>query len=120
MIHRDLKPENIVFTDAGHLVVADFGVAHVFDDDPRNDDFIEDEFPLWAEARRRGGDAFPLLTPSCENPHRIRGTSGTAFYSAPEVKAMEPYSYGVDYYSMAVLYHEMITGYVGGALPGLV
>ena len=111
IIHRDLKPENILFDCSGHLVIADFGVAHIFLDEEA-DSFLEDEYPLWAKMKRRGGDYFPLLTASIDNPHTVDGMAGTTYYSAPEVLEGQTYSYGVDYYSMAILYHEMVTGYV--------
>ena len=31
MIHRDLKPHNILIDKNGHLVIADLGLAHMFD-----------------------------------------------------------------------------------------
>ena len=110
IIHRDLKPDNLLISDDGHLIIADFGVAHVFPSE--EDPFMGDEYPLWVEKRYMGGDHFPLLTPSADNPHTITGAAGTLFYVAPEVVEGRPYSYGVDFYSMAMLYHEMVTGYV--------
>ncbi|KAF8151044.1 kinase-like domain-containing protein [Crassisporium funariophilum] len=112
IIHRDLKPENLLFGDDGHLVIADFGVAHVFPLEDGEDPFLEEEYPFWVAKRRLGGDDFPLLTSSVDNPHLTSGIVGTVFYAAPEVREDGVYSYGADYYSMAMLYHEMITGYV--------
>ena len=111
IIHRDLKPDNLLILGDGHLIVADFGVTHVFPPEEEEDPFMEHEYPLWVEKRNMGGDHFPLLTPSVDNPHMITDIAGTLFYAAPEVVKGYPYSYGVDFYSMAMLYHEMVTGY---------
>ncbi|KAF9568078.1 kinase-like protein [Agrocybe pediades] len=122
IVHRDLKPNNLLFGEDRHLVVADFGVAAVFTPEENEEAFLEDEFPLWVESRERDGDDFPFLTPSIDNPHIMMGLYGTSLYAAPEVVEGGDYSYGVDYYSMAVLYHEMVTGYVptryGPTRPG--
>ncbi|KAF8953214.1 kinase-like domain-containing protein [Flammula alnicola] len=122
IIHRDLKPENILFSEDRHLIVADFGVAHVFPADNVEDAFMEEEYPVWEEKKHVGGDEFPLLTPSIDNPHTVKGIAGTVYYGAPEVVEGRLYSYGADYYSMAMLYHEMVTGYVplryGSLKPG--
>uniref|UniRef100_A0A8H8CF56 non-specific serine/threonine protein kinase n=1 Tax=Psilocybe cubensis TaxID=181762 RepID=A0A8H8CF56_PSICU len=122
IIHRDIKPDNILFEETGHLVVADLGVAHVFIEDEEDATFMADEYPLWEEMKFINDDGFPLLTPSIDNPHTIKGVAGTPFYAAPEVLEGRQYSYGVDYYSLAIVYHEMVTGYVpiqcGPCLPG--
>lgn len=73
---------------------------------------MADEYPLWDEMKVLNDDGFPLLAPSIDNPHTIKGVAGTPFYAAPEVLDGQEYSYGVDYYSLAIVYHEMVTGYV--------
>jgi serine/threonine protein kinase len=93
----------------GHLVLADFGMAKVFRH--WEDAMLEEEYPEWNKKKKRGGDTFPILWPA-GNPDTTSMAVGTNVYSAPEVFAHEPYSYGVDFWSMGVIIHEMITGQV--------
>ncbi|TFK34571.1 kinase-like domain-containing protein [Crucibulum laeve] len=95
LIHRDIKPENIFIDDARHIVLADFGVAHLFPDFPHS---TETDLPLL------------FVTPS--NPYRTSGVCGTPIYLPPEVCSGEEYSFGMDYYSMGMVVHELITGTV--------
>lgn len=72
----------------------------------------DDDFAKWEEGKKKGGDDFPFLNASTDNPHVITGEQGTPIYAAPEVFAGGKYSYGVDYYSMGIVYHHMLTGYL--------
>ncbi|PPQ74606.1 hypothetical protein CVT24_004195 [Panaeolus cyanescens] len=145
IIHRDIKPDNLLIGIDGHLVVADLGVAYVFKESssfensfdsycnspisafglPSSDSAVwldDEDYAMWEEGKRMGGDDFPFLNPSTDNPHVITGEHGTPMYAAPEVFSGGKYSYGVDYYSMGMVYHQMITGYLpladGGPAEG--
>lgn len=70
------------------------------------------QFPVWLDARTKGGDNFPLLWVDSHNPLGTRGIAGTFWYTAPEVFRYERYSFGVDYWSVGLIYHELTTGHV--------
>uniref|UniRef100_A0A6I8RXT4 Protein kinase domain-containing protein n=1 Tax=Xenopus tropicalis TaxID=8364 RepID=A0A6I8RXT4_XENTR len=70
IVHRDLKPENIMRDSAGHMRIADFGLA------------VEGMF----------------------EGQRIKSCAGTRDYMAPE-----EYETSVDYWSLGVIIHEMLT-----------
>lgn len=110
-MHRDIKPDNIFLDDSGHLILADLGLAEniaIYE----GGDAAMVSFPEWLAARDKGGDEFPLLWPDSCNPLSIVGVAGTFWYTAPEVFRKERYSFGVDYWSVGVIYHELITGHV--------
>jgi serine/threonine protein kinase len=113
IIHRDIKPDNIFIDDAGHLILADLGLAEDIATFEGGETVVAG-YPLWLEARARDEDDFPFLFVDEHNPLGTSGAAGTFWYTAPEVFRKEHYSFGVDYWSVGVIYHELITGHVSG------
>lgn len=82
VLHRDIKPENILLDTKGRVKIADFGIARLLTDDPRD------------------------LTLTATG-----GALGSAAYMAPEqIEHPEDVDHRADIYSLGVVFYEMLTG----------
>ncbi|OQS00425.1 kinase [Thraustotheca clavata] len=87
--HRDLKPENILIGNNGTVKIADFGVAHFFDD--KKEGSNQSTQPV----------AHGYLTNS----------AGTYAYMPPESLSSEPYSaFVADIWALGVTLYAMLFG----------
>lgn len=111
IIHRDIKLENMMLDSHRNLKVVDFGLAQVFD----HTTVCEQDYPYFHQMRRQGGDAFPLLWATSQNPHQTDLANGTEGYAPPEVWKSQMHSFGIDYFAMGCALHLLITGTVGDA-----
>ena len=80
VVHRDIKPANVLIGDAGHALVADFGIARAFDS--------------------ASGGATSTGT----------GVVGSPAYMSPEQWRGEKVDGRADQYALAVLAFELLTG----------
>ncbi len=92
-------------------MLADFGLAENIASCEGGEPVMT-SFPMWVEARTKNDADFPFLWINRHNPLSMRGVAGTYWYTAPEVFRKERYSFGVDYWSVGVIYYELITGHV--------
>ena len=83
ILYRDLKPENVLLGADGHVKLTDFGLAKQ----------LKSHLP--------------------QNSGEMKANSfcGTAEYLAPELIRGENYGASVDWWSLAILLYEMITGW---------
>jgi serine/threonine protein kinase len=85
--HRDIKPSNILFTPDGDIVLSDFGIA-----------------------KRVHADGSVSSTLSTTSSERRGLFIGTFAYAAPEQRNGQGSSPSVDYFSIAAVLYEALTG----------
>jgi tRNA A-37 threonylcarbamoyl transferase component Bud32 len=82
IVHRDIKPENILLDKQGQLKIADFGIAKIIGQTPKDGSLTG-----------------------------ARDVIGTPHYMAPEqVEKPQTVDHRADIYSLGVVFYEMLTG----------
>ena len=117
VIYRDVKLENTLVALDGHIMLADFGVSKRLLDDRLDEGHGSGKGGSAEGGSSHDGSALPGAASSrgAASPSSTSTMIGTPIYMAPEQLRGEAYSFEVDWWAMAVMLHEMLTGEAVGS-----